>query len=140
MKRHYIFASHGRFAEGILHSVELILGKQANIHTLCAYLEEEEDVTARIEALMDSFSQEDELIILTDIFAGSINNEFIRFIHRPHVHLLAGMNLPLIIEMLIAPPGGDTAALIGESLSNARESLQYCNQTLHSVELVDRDF
>ncbi|MBS0970967.1 PTS sugar transporter subunit IIA [Chimaeribacter arupi] len=139
MKRHYVFASHGRFAEGILHSVELILGKQANIHTLCAYLEEE-DVTARIDALMNAFSQEDEVIILTDIFAGSINNEFIRFIHRPQVHLVAGMNLPLIIEMLIAPPGGDTAALIEESLNNARESIQYCNQTLHSVELTDRDF
>ncbi len=41
MKRHYIFASHGSFANGLLNSVELILGKQPDIHTLCAYVEEE---------------------------------------------------------------------------------------------------
>ena len=33
MKRHYIFASHGSFANGLLNSVELILGKQPDIHT-----------------------------------------------------------------------------------------------------------
>ncbi|MFO5562710.1 hypothetical protein ACLBPI_21995, partial [Klebsiella pneumoniae] len=32
MKRHYIFASHGSFANGLLNSVELILGKQPDIH------------------------------------------------------------------------------------------------------------
>ncbi len=44
MKRHYIFASHGTFANGLLNSVELILGKQPDIHTLCAYVEEEADL------------------------------------------------------------------------------------------------
>ncbi|SXW12711.1 PTS system protein [Klebsiella pneumoniae] len=51
MKRHYIFASHGSFANGLLNSVELILGKQPDIHTLCAYVEEEVDLTQQVEAL-----------------------------------------------------------------------------------------
>lgn len=140
MKRHYIVASHGTFAAGIVNSVELILGKQENIHTLCAYLGEEEDLSARISALISSFPEEEEVIALTDIFAGSINNEFIRFIHRPHFHLLAGVNLPLIIDLLIAPPEENMTALIEEALSNARESLQYCNHTLAAAPLTDKDF
>ncbi|EOJ9008832.1 PTS sugar transporter, partial [Klebsiella pneumoniae] len=55
MKRHYIFASHGSFANGLLNSVELILGKQPDIHTLCAYVEEEADLTQQVEALMARF-------------------------------------------------------------------------------------
>lgn len=55
MKRHYIFASHGSFANGLLNSVELILGKQPDIHTLCAYVEEEVDLTQQVEALVARF-------------------------------------------------------------------------------------
>ncbi|MEL4016421.1 PTS sugar transporter subunit IIA [Dryocola clanedunensis] len=140
MKRHYIFASHGTFATGILNSVELILGKQNNIHTLCAYINEGEDLTEQVNNLMASFPAQDELVVLTDIFAGSVNNEFIRFIHRPGFHLLAGLNLPLIIEMLISPQDEETQLLISESLASARQSIQYCNQTLNTALVTDKDF
>ncbi len=73
------FASHGSFANGLLNSVELILGKQPDIHTLCAYVEEEVDLTQQVEALVARFPAQDELIVITDIFAGSVNNEFVRF-------------------------------------------------------------
>lgn len=140
MKRHYIFASHGTFATGILNSVELILGKQNHIHTLCAYVNEGEDLTQQVDELIASFPPQDELIVLTDIFAGSVNNEFIRFIKRPGFHLLAGLNLPLIIEMLIAPPEEKTPALIMESLNNARQSIQYCNHSIDQALVADKDF
>ena len=66
MKRHYIFASHGTFANGLLNSVELILGKQPDIHTLCAYVEEEVDLTQQVEALLARFPAQDELIVGND--------------------------------------------------------------------------
>ncbi|SFQ94996.1 MULTISPECIES: PTS sugar transporter subunit IIA [unclassified Enterobacter] len=140
MKRHYIFASHGTFATGILNSVELILGKQNNIHTLCAYIGDNDDLTEQVNHLMASFPAQDELVVITDIFAGSVNNEFIRFITRPGFHLIAGLNLPLIIEMLIAPQDEALPLLITDSLSNARESIQYCNKTLDAALLADKDF
>lgn len=73
------FASHGTFANGLLNSVELILGKQPDIYTLCAYVEEEADLTQQVETLLARFPTQDELIVITDIFAGSVNNEFVRF-------------------------------------------------------------
>ncbi|WP_435928974.1 PTS sugar transporter subunit IIA [Dryocola sp. BD613] len=140
MQRHYIFASHGAFASGILNSVELILGKQNNIHTLCAYINEGEDLTEQVNNLVASFPVQDELVVLTDIFAGSVNNEFIRFINRPGFHLIAGLNLPLIVEMLITPQDEETASLIIDALANARESIQYCNQTIDAALVADKDF
>ena len=140
MKRHYIFASHGTFANGLLNSVELILGKQPDIHTLCAYVEEEVDLTQQVEALMARFPAQDELIVITDIFAGSVNNEFVRFLSRPHFHLLSGLNLPLIIDLLISAAEDNTEKLITEALTNAKESIQYCNQTIASAMTMDKDF
>lgn len=72
MKRQYIFASHGTLASGVLNSVELILGKRDNIETLCAYVEEGVDLSQQVDALMAKIPAEDEVIVLTDIFAGSV--------------------------------------------------------------------
>lgn len=140
MKRHYIFASHGTFARGLLDSVELILGKQQDIHTLCAYVDENRDLTEQVETLLTSLPAQDEVIAITDIFAGSVNNEFIRYLHRPHFHLIAGLNLPLVIDLLISADEQDSEKLIHEALSSSRESIQYCNQSIASALQADKDF
>ncbi len=91
-------------------------------------------------SLVARFPAQDELIVITDIFAGSVNNEFVRFLSRPHFHLLSGLNLPLIIDLLISAAEDNTEKLITEALTNAKESIQYCNQTIASAMTMDKDF
>ena len=140
MKRHYIFASHGTLARGVLDSVELILGKQTDISTLCAYVEEQRDLTEQVTELMQRIPDEDEVVVITDIFAGSVNNEFVRYLQRPRFHLVAGLNLPLVIDLLISSDEPDTGKLIEEALISSRESIQYCNYTISSAMQADKDF
>ncbi len=66
--------------------------------------------------------------------------KFVRFLSRPHFHLLSGLNLPLIIDLLISAAEDDTEKLITEALTNAKESIQYCNQTIASAMTMDKDF
>lgn len=139
-ERHYIFATHGTFAVGLLNSVELILGQQANLHMLCAYTGGHEDLTQQVDKLMSQFTAQQELVVITDIFAGSVNNEFIRYLHRPDFHLIAGLNLPFVIEMLISNPTNNTEKLISEALNSAKENIQYCNQTVSKAQPIDNDF
>ena len=93
-----------------------------------------------METLLARFPAQDELIVITDIFAGSVNNEFVRFLSRPHFHLLSGLNLPLIIDLLISAGEENTEKLISEALISAKESIQYCNQTIASAMTIDKDF
>ncbi|HFZ8994910.1 TPA: PTS sugar transporter subunit IIA [Citrobacter freundii] len=140
MKRQYIFASHGTLARGVLNSVELILGKRDDVFTLCAYVEEGVDLSQQVDALMAQIPADREIIALTDIFAGSVNNEFVRYLSQDNFHLLAGINLPLVIDLLMSEEETDTAHLISESLSNSRENIQYCNQTITSAMQADKEF
>jgi len=73
MKRHYIFASHGTLARGVLDSVELILGKQQDIYTLCAYVDEHQDVTGQVDELLAGLPARDEVIAIF-LPAASITN------------------------------------------------------------------
>ncbi|AGR61764.1 MAG TPA: PTS sugar transporter [Salmonella bongori] len=140
MKRHYIFASHGTLASGILNSVELILGKRPHVWTLCAYVEEGVDLSQQVDTLLAQIPPEDEIIALTDIFAGSVNNEFIRYLSRANFHLLAGINLPLIIELFMAENDGATTHTIITALEDSKENIQYCNRTITSAMHSDKDF
>ncbi|MDJ4947010.1 PTS sugar transporter subunit IIA [Salmonella enterica] len=140
MKRHYIFASHGTLASGVLNSVELILGKRSNVWTLCAYVEEDVDLSQQIDTLIAQIPPEDEIITLTDIFAGSVNNEFIRYLSRANFHLLAGINLPLVIDLFMSENDGNTTHTIMTALADSKENIQYCNQTITSAMQSDKDF
>ncbi|VTS86903.1 PTS permease [Enterococcus hirae] len=98
MERTIILASHGRFASGILDSLELIFGKTHSILALDCYGTETFDLAKSVQQLINDH-QGQELIIITDLFGGSVNNEFLQYINRPNIYLIAGLNLPLLIEI-----------------------------------------
>ena len=78
--RKLLFASHAYLAKGILSSLELIMGHQEQVDILCAYTEEPYDLRAEIQRRLDALGEQDELIVITDVFGGSVNNEFMSVI------------------------------------------------------------
>jgi len=140
MNRKLLIATHGTFAEGIKCSLELILGKQDFVHTLCAYTGEISEVGTPIKKIIDSLKSDEELIVLTDLFGGSINNEFMNFISLPNVHLICGLNLPLLFEIVMNINTSDLQKLINESIKTAQEQIQYCNLLLKKNDNVLESF
>ena len=57
----------------------------------------------QIEQIFNEISVEDEVVILTDLLAGSVNQKFVPYSSRPHTHLVAGMNLPLAMAFSMEP-------------------------------------
>lgn len=72
--RKVILMSHGNLAEGILQSLEMIAGKQPQMLAISAYLTPEENLEESIQTLLETTPADDELIIVTDLFGGSVNN------------------------------------------------------------------
>jgi len=129
LERKIILASHGKFASGILSSLELICGKNAAISALDCYIIENFDLKKTIDQLMLE-NENKELIVITDLFGGSVNNEFLRYIKRPDFYLIAGLNLPFLIEFSTQFANTDKLTeLILQSLDNCKESIQFCNES-----------
>lgn len=138
--RYFLIASHGTFADGILNSVELITGKHNNIWTINAYINENEDIKDQITNAINSITLDDELVVVTDIFGGSVNNEFMKLLNDKRIHLVAGLNLPLLIELVtMNEVEKDTVKLVKTALCNAKSSIKYCNLELRKEE-ADDDF
>ncbi len=121
--RHVVLASHHRFAEGLADTLEF-LGAKCNFHTICAYVDDEA-LEPQVAAVMERFDPEDEVLVLTDILAGSVNQKFVPYM-GPRVFVVAGINVVLAMELCLAP-GPLTAEGIEEAIAMAGQSIKLIN-------------
>lgn len=100
MKR-ILVASHGYLADGIKSSVGILTGNQDLITAVNAYVDES-DYTASIQEFIDSVEPDDDAVIFTDIYGGSVFQKVM--LMEPEkkgiVHV-TGFNLAAVIETLI---------------------------------------
>lgn len=103
-------------------SVEMVVGAQEHLMTISAYVDGCNDPAQELKQLVDSLEEGDELVILTDVLGGSVNNEASQFVNEPGVFVVTGMNLPLVLTLMIdnATPAQQ---LIDATVAEAREQL-----------------
>ena len=132
-----VLASHGYLAEGMKNSAQIIVWKSAKIYTICAYVKEGITLESQINELFDSFPEDDEMIVVTDIFGGSINNEFMIRAQEGGYWLIAGMNLPLVLSLWYETENL-TEKQLETNISEASEGIVLCNKLL-SEDTVEED-
>lgn len=118
-----LVASHGHLASGIRSSIGILTGMADMVEAVDCYVDDS-DFTPRIQAFIDSVGPEDEAIIFTDIYGGSVFQKVVLMEpeKRGIVHV-TGMNLGLVIETLLgAEPV--TADSIKQSDELARATMQ----------------
>ena len=75
-----LLASHGPLAKGMKDTLAILAGENDRIETLCAYVDDQSrDVAKMIDAWEAGLDPDDRWIVVTDVFGGSVNNEFLRF-------------------------------------------------------------
>lgn len=125
--RQIVIASHDRLAEGMYKTLKFLVGNQKNIHTFSAYLDNE-PIEAKIHQLMKNFNKKDQIIIFTDLLAGSVNQKFAEYRKNENVCIIAGMNLPLIMGIVMTLENEWlTYEKIKSIISEAREQMQLVN-------------
>ncbi|MGL4862176.1 MAG: PTS sugar transporter subunit IIA [Cetobacterium sp.] len=137
----FIVATHGKFAEGIKTSIELIIGNIDNLEILNCYITQNFNLKEEVEFILKKYPKE-ELIVLTDIFGGSVNNEFLENISNyKNLNIISGVNLPLILTLIEKQNDYDNIKeLIRESIEECSNSLIYCNDELEKKIEEDQEF
>ena len=125
-----ILASHGKLAEGMKDTLEMIVGKNENIYAFAAYSDgSETKFLEDIQALINE-NQDEQIVIATDILGGSVNNEMIQLLNQyPQIYLISGMNLPVIITLATAVCPL-TTEMIEEAISMGKEGVVFVNQLM----------
>ncbi|HFI0835558.1 TPA: PTS sugar transporter subunit IIB [Streptococcus suis] len=97
-----IIASHGEFAAGIHQSGSMIFGEQEKVQVVTFMPSEgPDDLYAKLNAAVDSFDADDEVLVLADLWSGSPFNQASRVAgERPDrkFAIITGLNLPMLIQ------------------------------------------
>ena len=134
--RQYIFASHAHFATGIKESTELLSGARDNVHDLSMFVDGRTDVAEEAAKLLATFDPADDVIVCTDLFGGSVNNEFTKVVQtRPNTHLVTNMNLPLLIQLLFVSDSTPIDEAIRQIVEADDTKVKYVNDLLGQAEL-----
>ncbi|WP_297079208.1 mannose/fructose/sorbose PTS transporter subunit IIB [uncultured Enterococcus sp.] len=116
-----ILASHGDFAKGILQSGAMIFGEQQNV-AACVLEPSEgpDDIKAKMEAAIASFDSQDEILFLVDLWGGTPFNQANSLFeaHKDNWAIVAGMNLPMVIEAYASRFSMESAQDIAKAIIN----------------------
>ena len=121
--RHVILASHHRFAAGLADTLEF-LGAKNHFDVVCAYVDER-PLPPQVAKLFEGFAPEDEVLVLTDIMQGSVNQAFVPFV-GPHVFVVAGVNVALAFELCLKSEPL-TCVDIDQAIDSARHAMCLIN-------------
>ena len=96
-----IIASHGKFADGIKQSAEMIFGQQENVSSVTFMPDEgPDDLIKKYEDALAGFGDDASVLFLVDLWGGSPFNAASRIVaeHTDKMALITGLNLPMLIE------------------------------------------
>ena len=127
--RQVILASHHKFAQGLADTLEF-LGAKCDFHVICAYVDDT-PLEPQVETVFDAISPDDEVLVLTDILAGSVNQKFLPYV-APNVFVVAGVNVVLAMELCLAP-----APLTAEGIQNAIDMAGQSIKLLNTIQVED---
>lgn len=139
VKRKIIIASHNKLAFGLKETLGYITGDVSQVVEISAYLDNT-PVADEIAAALADVSADDEVLVLTDLLGGSVNQAFFPYLNREHFHVITGMNLPVLLSLALQPtdPYLD-AATIHQAIAEAREQLAYVNDVVAAMAIDEDD-
>lgn len=132
MKTKILVATHGKFAEGIMDSLRMIAGVQENVEFICAYSQQDIDYRDLIKRIVSEHDYStSNLLVVTDLVGGSVNNEFMKYIKDYPFYLVAGLNLGLLLE-LVMHKDDLNEEFIRSCCRNSQNFIMFCNDCLET--------
>ena len=129
--RKFLIAAHGSFSSGIKSSLEIIIGKVENVFIIDAYVDGNKSIEDDFNTILTNVQVEDELVVFSDLMGGSITNQILRNGLRENVHVVTGMNLPLLLDVMLADADTPVTDVIENAISIAREQVVYVNKIIN---------
>jgi PTS system mannose-specific IIA component len=95
-----VVVTHGQLASEFLAAAEMIVGHVAHISAVSIGWHDDADAArAEIERAIEKVSQNQGVLILTDMFGGTPTNIASMFLSEGEVEVVTGVNLPMVIKL-----------------------------------------
>lgn len=123
MKR-ILIVTHSELANGFIKTLSLLIGdaETENITTISAFVDDS-DYTEEVDKFFENYSNEDQYIVFTDLYGGSINQKLTGYKANYEFYLITGTNLPVLLEVILQPDHLTQMQLL-EIIESSRQELK----------------
>ncbi len=133
MKKRYLVATHGELAKGFQSSLNILADKGSSIEIINAYVTEE-DYTSQIIEFVQEIQQDEQAIIFTDLFGGSVNQKVLVEVltqKKENIFIISNTNLAVLLTLIVGSEEEKlTAELIQEAIEESQVKLVPTSQTV----------
>lgn len=128
--RKYIVASHGNLASGLLSAAQMIIGDLQGISCFDLYdYHSPLEIYEEIDSIVRSNIQ-NEILILTDLLGGSINNQLLSLCEFGNVQIISGVNLGILLEVYLASDSESVKELAHRAIDMGKKNIQLFNSKI----------
>lgn len=124
-----VLVSHGQLATEFRAAMEHVVGRQAQLETVC--IGPEDDMDSRRNEIIAAIHAVDTgagVVVLTDMFGGTPSNLAISAMNGSHVEVVAGINLPMLVKLAKVR----CSCPLGEAVTQAQDAgRKYINVASH---------
>ncbi len=95
-----LIVSHGGFAEALISSLQLLVGRQQKLRGVSIWpKDQEKEIKGRIRQEIAEVNDGDGVVILTDVLGGTATNLSLSFLENEKVELVTGVNMPMLLTL-----------------------------------------
>jgi PTS system mannose-specific IIA component/PTS system mannose-specific IIB component len=129
-----IIGTHGIFSTEILKSAEMIFGKQENVGAVTFKPGEGVDnLVEKYNKLINELDCTDGVLFMVDLFGGSpFNAASIIAMKHDNVEIVAGVNLPMILETFGSRDFSNLSELLAIAENSGKEAIRVLTKNLET--------
>ncbi len=95
-----VIVSHGRLANELVSAAEQVVGDHPHIAAVSiGWHDDVEAAQAEVERAIETVSEGNGVLLLTDMFGGTPTNISAMFIKEGEIEVVTGVNLPMVIKL-----------------------------------------
>jgi len=125
VKKKFLVATHGQLASGFQSSLTILADKGAEIEVIDAYVTNE-DYTSTITDFISSVELDQQGVIFTDLFGGSVNQKVVTELilsKKEQIFIISNTNLAIILTLVLA---AEDEIFTQQSINDAIKESQVC--------------
>ena len=126
-----VLVTHGRLAEEFVAAFEHVVGPQKGIATVC--IGPDDNMEQRRQDIIDTIASVDDgdgVVLLTDMFGGTPSNLAISVMNETGVEVIAGANLPMLIQLAQLRESGSLADAVDQAQEAGRKYISVASKLL----------
>ena len=129
MAKQIVIATHALLARGFEEALRLIYNPADNVHVICGFTEAPNPGEA-FDEIFAAFSEDDIVIVMTDLVGGSVNNQIAERLRDKKFFLISGINLAVLLELACCSEQDLNEDYIRKVVALGKENLVFINDKL----------